>query len=69
MGMGGPDNPCKYCNGTGDDGSGFCISCLGTGKLFGFVQEFLKEFSDDVKGSLNDIKEKVDEIKEAVDAL
>ena len=73
MPIGGVNNPCSSCKGTGIDEGEFCMGCLGTGfttdtgtKLF---LKGLKEAVEDVIDKCNDIKEKVDEIKQVVDEL
>lgn len=64
------NNPCPRCEGTGDDGSGFCLGCLGSGFMSSTgTSIFFKKFFDDTMDKLKDNKEKLDEIKTVVDQI
>ena len=69
-GIGGDNNPCYVCLGTGELEGEFCLNCMGTGtRASDGEHAFLKIFYDDVMDKLGDIKQKVDETKEVVDAI
>lgn len=69
MGEGGPDNLCFTCGGTGDDGSGFCVVCLGSGKRVRAVNIFIKDVSDDIKDKLDTLQADMDIIKPQIQAI
>jgi len=58
-------NDCKSCGGTGDDGSGFCYPCLGTGSVSTMGQAmFFKKLYDDIMDKFDDVLDKCNDILE-----
>jgi len=65
-----PDNPCARCGGTGDDGSGFCLGCLGTGKQSTAGRSlFFKALYDHITTKCDALQADMDIIKPQIQAI
>ena len=80
MPIGGVNNPCTSCEGTGLDEGEFCVQCLGTGYTTDTgTKLFLKGVLEKVDAmvavqaehttALSDIEDTCDDIKEKVDEI